>query len=270
MRTFDGGTTWDGFDTGRILLSTSSSSGSLAGGFDCPDTSTCYIAPAINQQIAKITNASATTPSIGDVGSTGFFYDIHCTSNTFCYAVGISGIRRTTDGTNWTSLTSPAASAESESEVFCTDTNTCYVATSFHTSMYKTTNASATTPSWSTQTLPDSGVSDLHCSSATDCMAVGTGNIVKTSDGTNWTSVTKPSVSGTSTIFNGVYCFDANTCTIVGNSTTIWRTSDGGSNWTNQSIGSTNNNYDLSCTSSSSNTCYISASVGIVFKRSSN
>ncbi|WP_242935411.1 hypothetical protein [Leptospira kobayashii] len=94
--------------------------------------------------------------------------------------------------------------------------------------------------------------------------------LAKTTDGTNWTSLTVPFVTNTSTSLNGAYCFDANTCTIVGNNTTVWRTADAGANWVNQSFGATNNNLSLSCTTSISNACYVSSTSGFIFKRASN
>lgn len=265
-RTTDGGTTWSSYDTGYSFLGSSSN---LAGGLSCPDTSTCYMAgsKASSNKILKVTNASAVTPTIAQIGNTGFYYAISCPSTTFCIATGTNTVQRTTDGTNWTSI----STSYSMVTIQCIDTNTCYGGLVNGKSIYKSSDASVTTPSWATQTI-SSGISilSLYCVDANNCMAVGNSVLAKTTDGTNWTSLTNPSTTGTSTAYTGVYCFDANTCTISGSNTTVWRTADGGSNWDNQSFGASNGNYGLSCATSPSNTCFISGSSGIFFKRSSN
>ena len=266
IRTTDGGANWTSFNSGYSILSSTTS---LAGGISCPDTSTCYIAGSnsSSNKILKVTNASAVTPTITQMGNTGFYRSISCPTTTFCIAVGTNTAQRTTDGTNWTSINT----SNTMVTVHCLDTTTCYGAEANTKTVYKTTNASTATPTWATQTIPSgTSIYSIHCVDATNCMAVGNTVLAKTTDGTTWTSLTMPSASGSSSIMNGVHCFDANTCTIAGNSTSIWRTSNGGTNWTNQGFGATNNILGLACSASPSSACYVTLTAGNLLKRSSN
>jgi photosystem II stability/assembly factor-like uncharacterized protein len=52
-------------------------------------------------------------------------------------------------------------------------------------------------------------------------------------------------ISGTTNYLEGVHFFDANTGTAVGRSSTILRTTDGGTNWSSQTSGTTNSFYDV-------------------------
>ncbi len=264
LRTLDGGSNWTIYDTGYSIFG---SLAVLAGGMSCPDINTCYLVGSkASSKILKITSASG-LPSIAQVGNNGFYYAISCPTSTFCIATGTNSTQRTTDGTNWSSISASYTMVT----VHCVDTNTCYGGQVNAKTIYKTSDASAGTPSWATQSISTgTSVYSLQCVDSNTCMAVGLSVLAKTTDGTNWNSLTIPFVSGTSTTLNGVYCFDANTCTIVGSNTTVWRTSDGGSNWANQSFGATNTNNAVSCTTSSSNTCYVATTSGYVFKRTSN
>jgi photosystem II stability/assembly factor-like uncharacterized protein len=199
------------------------------------------------------------------MGNTGFYYSISCPTTTFCIATGVNTVQRTTDGTNWTSI----STAYSMISIYCIDVNTCYGGLVNGKNIYKSSDASAGTPTWATQTIPSgSYIDSVHCVDANNCMAVGLSLLAKTIDGTNWTSLTVPSSSFPK--FNGVYCFDANTCTIIGDDTAVWRTANGGTSWTNQGFGAANNNYGLSCSTGASTACYIVGSGGVLFKRSSN
>lgn len=136
LKTTNGGTNWTNADTGYSVLQTISS---LSGGLSCPDTSTCYFAGAksFSNKILKITNASSSTPSISQIGNTGFYYAISCPTSTFCIATGINSVQRTTDGSTWSSI----STSYSMGSIYCIDTNTCYGSEVNTKTIYKTTNA---------------------------------------------------------------------------------------------------------------------------------
>jgi hypothetical protein len=204
LRTTDSGTTWNSWNT-------------------------CLIAGYKSSSNAKTGNP----PTIAQVGSAGSYTSITCPTSTFCMAGGSSKIARSTDSSaTWTTL----MTSYSVRSITCPSTSTCYASSITGSNLYKTTNTSDPTPTWSSSISTINTFYYLSCSDSNNCMGVNSfGDVSKTTDGgTNWNNVTIPSATGTSTTYNSIYCSDTNTCTIVENSSTVWKTGNGGSSWTNQ------------------------------------
>lgn len=90
--------------------------------------------------------------------------------------------------------------------------------------------------------------------------------ILRTTDGSTWTSIYRQATSGTDDELNSIYFLDANTGYAVGNTGVILMTSDGGDTWTNQTLSSTTNNlFEIEC--NSSKTCYLAGNTGTIYKK---
>lgn len=275
-RTTDAGLNWTSFNTNASILAiptTTTSLGSLAGGMSCPTVNTCYIVGSrVASLVYKVTNASATTPSIATQGGTNNFgYNIDCTSDTFCYMVGVNIVRRTLDGTNWSNV----ETGTSYMDVSCFGTDTCYISDSLTTANFKKiTNASAGGGATITNlTLTGQSSRDaIKCTSANQCVVVGDSPSVArtTNGGTSWSTVSIPLISGTSSLYSSVDCLDSNSCTLGGSNTTIYRTGDAGASWTNQGFGATNRIFQISCANSPTPTCFAALSDGNFLRRVSN
>ncbi|MDO8598940.1 MAG: YCF48-related protein, partial [bacterium] len=101
-------------------------------------------------------------------------------------------------------------------------------------------------PTWTALTSGTThDLSDIHCASATTCWVVGSASnstsivILKTTDGTSWTSTT-PTTGTALSLFDGVHCVDSSTCWAFGMkadagpsnvSGVVFKTTDGGSTW---------------------------------------
>ncbi len=200
---------------------------------------------------------------------------VSCTSATACTAVGVSPGRHAPlaeawDGTTWTIQPTPnpnPTGADSFLQgVSCTSATACEaVGVSIG---YASANPPAQNTelaegwdgtTWTIQPIvnPDGGLAGVSCTSATACIAVGSGQTLADRwDGTTWTPLTTPS-PGQYANLSGVSCTSATACTAVGgyyngtNNVTLAERWDGTS-WTVQptpSPGANDNLTSVSCTS---------------------
>lgn len=109
-------------------------------------------------------------------------------------------------------------------------------------------------------TPTSSSIRSLDCTSATACVGVGTNNtIVRTTDGTTWSTVASPLTTST-VILRSVDLYSSSFGLAVGDNGSIIKTTDGGATWTSipsATIGSTVTLYDVSVPSAT--TAYIAA-----------
>ena len=154
-------------------------------------------------------------------------YSVYFTDANTGYTVGEDNtiLKTTNGGTNWNPLSSGSAQYQWFRGVYFTDTNTGYVV-GFNGSIFKTINSGTT---WDTLS---SGTTKFLCSiyfvDANIGYIVGdSGAIIKTTNGgTNWETLS----SGNTQWLRSVYFIDASLGYVVGG-TSIYRTSNGGSNW---------------------------------------
>jgi photosystem II stability/assembly factor-like uncharacterized protein len=202
----------------------------------CPSDTTCYGAGENGIIVSTTNGATGWTQQTGLPAKD--FYAASCPSTTVCYVVGYGGqIYDTTNGgSTWTGQTS--GTQQALHSIACIDTTTCYVVGDQGTILKTVTSGST----WSGQTSPTSLVLvSVSCPAANTCYAVlGTGQLpqfIQTQDGTNWVGP-RPIGSGTvhaSGLVNAVSCPNLSSCYATINDQAghpqIWRTSDGGNNW---------------------------------------
>ncbi len=171
---------------------------------DCPSTTTCYIgygSPGLSSTTFLKTTNGGTTWSTQNAPSWGYELNaINCPTATNCYVGGESrAVRKTADGSIWTTPTSPPAPASA---------------------------ASANLP-----------IRGIYCTDALTCYVVGGGGMLaKTTDGMGtWTSEN----SGTKLSLRSIYFADASTGYASGDSGVILKTTNGGSAWTKENSGTT-------------------------------
>lgn len=180
---------------------------------------------------------------------------IHCTDVSNCFSAGASGtFRKTVDGgTNWTI----SGSGSTFTNIACVkmyDLNNIWTG-KVNGTFHKTANAGT---SWS-QTVPVTTshvIYDIVYHNATNYLAVGgspsnpaTGGnvaITTTNAGTSWTA---QNFSGVPTMF-GLHCFNSSTCVASAGAETMYKTIDGGVNWTVKHSGTTVILYDVDFPSS--------------------
>ena len=181
-------------------------------------------------------------------------------SQTNCFALGGPGdsVLETTDGSTWTSLTTPFSIAGFDAEyISCPASNTCYVSGTVGSDpeVYVTTNGGST---WTPESISSStftGFFSLECPSATTCYGTGVyiasgspdefypAGVVTTNGGTAWTpfwtSSTLPAGYGgtdSETFLTGVACSTPSTCYVTGGSGIVEGTTDSGAGWTQQTL----------------------------------
>jgi hypothetical protein len=210
--------------------------------------------------------------------STWSFNAVSCAVPFSCMAVGNfndnSGghlLAESLSGSTWSVVTIPDPGAGQLTGIDCTSATSCEAVGQFVNGATTETLAEGWNGgTWSVQTTPNpsgatsSQLSDVSCTSATQCEAVGqffngatTETLAEGWNGSTWTLQTTPNPSGaTSTVLNGVACPSASKCEAVGDSESssttvtlaeVWN----GSTWANQTIadpsGTFNELNGLSC-----------------------
>lgn len=194
-------------------------------------------------------------------------------SNSFCVTVGsftdTAGthmLAETRSGITWSATTVPGPSGAVLNDVYCPSTTLCIaVGTQPDGSGTATFAAAWNGSTWSDQTVPNptatSALNSIGCSSATNCIAVGTtgtATLAELWNGSTWSSKTVPNGNGTSSNeLNGVSCNVATFCMAVGSADSgtsahpiadMWN----GSSWSAETISSPSTGFnplgDVSCT----------------------
>ena len=172
---------------------------------------------------------------------------VACASATNCTAVGefwsggtVSTWVESWNGTSWSIVPSPNVSGSTLSSLYgvaCVSTSNCTaVGWSADSSSTSALIESWNGTSWSIVPTPsvsgstDSALQAVACVSASDCTAVGyswdgstNSTLVESWNGTSWSIVPSPNVSGSTPSFlTGVACVSATNCTAVG-----WSTASG-------------------------------------------
>jgi len=177
--------------------------------------------------------------------SRGSFKGVSCPSTSFCTAVGgATGggtFSETWNGSSWSVAATPNPSGENAQlkDVSCTSSTACTAVGSYYTTAngYVPLAERWNGTQWSLQSpaLPAEGrtteFSDVSCSSATDCIAVGTTPLkvgegpyyeatpfAEHWDGTSWSITTTVNPSTPSDQLYKVSCSAANSCVALGGS----------------------------------------------------
>lgn len=185
---------------------------------------------AVGQGLAIITTSNGGATWTTQVSPSGQYslFDLTCPGTTVCYAVGDGGrIRRTTNGTSWTTISSPTSSALWDVE--CVSTSVCYAA-GINGTIVKTTTGANPTPTWTVQSSGTStDLQAITCRSASHCWAVGVNGVMRvtTDGGTTWTAGS----SGTTDSLWRIRMFSSGTGYLVG-SGGVAKTTDDGATWT--------------------------------------
>ncbi len=174
-----------------------------------------------------------------------FLNGVSCTSATACTAVGshnsapgLTTLVERWNGSSWTIQTTPNQAGSNDVElghVSCTSASACVAVGSYYDSSagnYRSLVERWNGSRWTIQTTPGpvgtdtSSLSDVSCTSASACTAVGfsvysaTGalaTLVERWNGSSWTVQTSPSPGNRSDVqLNGVSCTSASACTAVG------------------------------------------------------
>ena len=195
-------------------------------------------APASATPIWSVLSAPAGAAS-------GSLADVSCVSPTSCFAVGAQHFSTTQitlverwDGTKWSIVSSPNPAGARSSQltaVHCVTSTTC-----FAVGQYSTWSADTTLverwdgTKWSIVSSPNpagaaaAGLSDVQCTSATRCVAVGSffvssetatieQTLVELWNGSSWSIVASPNVSPTfDSSLTGVSCTGSSNCFAVG------------------------------------------------------
>lgn len=216
-------------------------------GVTCTSATDCWAVGyaqigSVNRPLIVRWNGTAwslvTAPAIDDAT----LESVACTSTTNCWSVGTirsDGVPDTRlvlrwNGTTWTPVTTALPSGTTSSDlhdVTCTGASACWAVGGF---------VGAAGPrrlilrwngtSWTVVTTPlpsgstDSFAASVSCGSSTSCVVAGGAfvsgaprQMILRWNGSTWTADTVPAVSGSeATIFFGVSCATATTCTAVG------------------------------------------------------
>jgi hypothetical protein len=207
-------------------------------------------------------------PTTGQFGES--FYGVSCVSRTMCVAVGerfraesSTVLSEVWNGKSWKLVSTPRPPTDEArlSSVSCTAVNRCVSVGSYNEKsvgsrpLAEVWNGKA----WAITKLPNpdhsqhrkgeaaSGLSDVSCTAARKCVAVGTvGNLDKSKplierwNGRHWQRLAPASTGSRNSHFSGVSCVSARRCRAVGNSSApggdtdtlvqVWT----GTSWTTQ------------------------------------
>lgn len=238
-------------------------------GVTCPSASNCWAVGGTTSsgKIIHTSNGAATSPTWSSQtppsGANAQYNDVDCVNTSDCWAVGntYNGaplIAATTNGgSTWKAQTPPSAVKVALQGISCVSTTVCIAVGAVHgttSTIIATGNGGST---WTSRT-PPTGVStplnDVDCPSATVCFAVGGTSsastvIASTNGGSAWAAKTVPASDNVA--LNSIACPSTTVCFAVGNAITgtgeIVGTTDGGTNWSYQSDGTSQTLYDVSC-----------------------
>lgn len=249
-------------------------------------TSLCAVALA-TALLALPSAASATWSRLTPVDPSGAVNSqlggVACTSSTNCEAVGNSdgaALIERWNGTSWATQTAATPPAGTVSHglvgVGCSSSSACTAVGSYDDGSSTWALAERWTTSWALQAIPrpagatTSQLSGVTCVTSTFCLAVGSYVDAGGSqpfalrwNGTSWSQLTVPTVSGsTGTALSAVSCASTTACTVVGsyldgNGFPLpTAASYNGTSWTLQTVPTPRNAAatfisGLSCTSSS-------------------
>ncbi|HVE68001.1 MAG TPA: YCF48-related protein [Solirubrobacteraceae bacterium] len=210
----------------------------------CSSTSHCVAVGAAGT-IRKTTNGGATW-SASSSGSLATLSGVACPAASACYAVGWNGtvLKSADGGSTWTNQT--VAASEFYYDISCVSASSCVISGS-PDKIRTTTNGGMT---WTLRASGTTGaeLTGVSCPVASTCYIVTnpSGQALKSTDGgATWSAQVI-----SSSALNSVACSDASTCTAVGQSGTVRRTTDG-TTWTAQSAGTSTFVFDVICLSSS-------------------
>lgn len=226
----------------------------ILAGVACPSSSpgTCFIGSADGTsnkgaiaESTNVTSGASATWTAQTSPTTQKIYMMRCSSTTFCFAAGASGLIMSNRSGSWATDTLPAGTTgESFRGLACPDTTVCY-ASGDNGDVIKFNGTS-----WSSDGTPTtSALKSISCPDETHCVAVGaSGTAVATLDGTNWVTET----SGTSNELDGSSCPSVSTCWAVGDQTGTTEviratTTGGGPGWIKESSGTSSNLEGVSC-----------------------
>ena len=242
--TGDGGATWQAENL-------PTDAGSMTG-ISCPTISICYATggstPADDQSVVFKTTDGGYTWSTESTPATGGLGAISCAATSACQAIGytrssstneiVSLMVGTTDGgTTWSTETTPSGLGQLFG-LACATVSDC-VATGEETNettpvLIVSTDEGRT---WTAKRVPADVADDLGavaCPTTTTCYVGGDGVAVSTNGGRTW--------SARGTIANGyilaMACKTVNSCSAVGNSNTVFTTTNGWDSSSDQPVAS--------------------------------
>lgn len=272
LKTTNGGASW-------VVQNAGSPTGDLYG-LTCLNVNTCY-AVGSSGSIRKTINGSTwqSVPASGQATSEAL-RAISCLDATTCFVVGDRAkiVKITNGGANGTLQTSSASSAYNFSAIACPAGGRCYIAAVWPAYRGNYTLILANSPgndSWTTQAQYDDNelLPGLSCPSANFCMAVGsymprgpaegdTSRIAVMNGDGNWSRLTAAQPLGS---LKDVACASPQTCFVLGIEN-VFKTSDGGSNWRVERVGTALTN-SLGCFSNIR--CYAVGNRGAILARAS-
>jgi YD repeat-containing protein len=194
--------------------------------------------------------------------TTSSLKDVSCVSATECVAIGSGGgklFAERWNGTSWTTTAAPPNPAPymptytTLTDLSCASSTSCVAIGSF-TPDKEGEEFRWFADRWNGSTWSASGtgatggeaLNDITCTSSTSCIATGTESgktLVKTWNGTSWSTQTSPNPSGKTPVLLGVACSSGVACTTVGRATGGGETVTVGERWngTSWSLQSTPN-----------------------------
>jgi hypothetical protein len=233
---------WDG--TRWSIMSVPAAPGSFRS-ISCPSATTCVaVGGAGSAKVAaKWDGTNWTIVPVADpgTGSANFLSGVACSSAVDCFAVGAKGAAPETtliehwDGAKWSIVASPSvvgAGTSAVTGVTCESPTNCFaVGSAFGDITPQTLIEHWDGTSWSIVASPNPDgadsptLNDVSCTSEASCFAVGfsfpaqgpESTLVEAYDGTSWTVVASPNVSGAdANVLLGVSCSTNTSCFAVG------------------------------------------------------
>jgi hypothetical protein len=245
---------WDG--TSWAIVSSPNSGGitqsNMLSAINCVASSDCWAvggvenSSLVTQTLIEHWNGTAWTIISSPNTSTTLnntLASVSCVSSSDCWAVGTaytsgnvgSTLIEQWNGTAWSIVTSPNTSSLQSNgleSVACLSSSACWaVGDSNNGSAYQTLIEQWNGTAWSIVSSPDTGAAlanvlySVACASTTECWAVGYGDVSASTaqtlfehwDGSSWTIVTSPTVSGSAQNYlDAVTCASASDCRGVG------------------------------------------------------
>ena len=275
LETTDGGTTWP-----AVLTSAATSFNSIS----CPTTNTCYAAGQSfgpNDPMIDVTNNGGSTWT-GELlpAFTGDRIDsISCPTATTCAAVDYgSTVTSTSDGVHWFNggFGPCTGTCPGLTQISCPSTSVCYVATTADPAqIYVGGLGTGWTLSFDESQDPQGGpgsLTSITCPSTSVCYAAGSGSGflasssvfgITTNGGSTWRSSSGPGFTNPASIS----CPSASTCYVAGSS--ILHSSDYGSTWDAQFIGTSfySQLFAMACVSTAQ--CFAGGGAGVIVGTSS-